>query len=320
MQLQFSKEINKEAKRLHSKLKYLNYSLNDCLPFAPFTLEINRLKLEKNAVILAHNYQRAEIIYGIADYHGDSLGLSRQAKETGADTIVFCGVHFMAETAKILSPKKKVLIPDHKAGCSLSESITSQDVLQLRKKYPHAGVVTYVNTSAEVKAESDVVCTSANALKIIEEMPQKEIIFLPDTFMAQNLAKKTAKKIIPWHGTCIVHETFSPEQIDAYRGTYPDIKVLAHTECKPEVVAKADLAGGTSDMSRYVQNSSAGTFMLVTECGMSDMLQVQFPHKKFVVPCAICPHMKKINLENILASLKEDKYEIIVEENVGCLN
>ena len=314
MQKQLSKEIFEEAKRLHEKLSHLNYSLNDCVPFAPFTLEINRLKKEKNAVILAHNYQKAEIIFGVSDYHGDSLALSRQAKETGAETIVFCGVHFMAETAKILSPQKKVLLPDMKAGCSLSESITAKDVKELRKKHPNAGVVTYVNTSAQVKAESDAVCTSANALKIIEAMPQQEIIFLPDQFMAQNLAKKTAKKIIPWNGTCMVHETFTPEQVDNYRQAFPGIKVFAHIECRPEVVAKADHAGGTSDMSRFVKNSNAGTFMLVTECGMSDMLQVAHPDKKFVVPCAICPHMKKINLENVLASLKEDKYEIIIEE------
>jgi len=274
------------------------------------------LKKEKNVVILAHNYQRAEIIYGVADFNGDSLALSRKAKETEANTILFCGVHFMAQTAKILSPQKKVLIPDLDAGCSLSESITAKDVLDLREKYPNASVVTYVNTSAEVKAVSDVVCTSANSLKIVEAMPQQEIIFIPDKFMAQNLAKKTSKKIIPWDGTCIVHETFSAEQIDNYKKTYPGIKVLAHTECKPEVVERADLAGGTSDMTKYVQNSNAETFMLVTECGMSDLLQVQHPEKKFIVPCVICPHMKKINLENILESLKEEKYEIVIEEEI----
>ena len=316
MQALLTKEIHFEAKRLHQKLSHLNYSLNDCLPFAPFTLEINRLKKEKNAVILAHNYQRAEIIFGVSDYHGDSLGLSKQAKETDAKTIVFCGVHFMAQTAKILSPKKKVLLPDPRAGCSLSESIAAKDVISLRKKHPRAGVVTYVNTSAEVKAESDVVCTSANALKIIEAMPQQEIIFLPDIFMAQNLAKQTSKKIIPWKGTCIVHETFTAEQIDNYRQAFPEIKVLAHAECKPEVASKADLVGGTSSMEHFVQNSAAKEFMLVTECGMSDLLQVQYPDKKFVVPCAICPHMKKINLENILASLQEEKYEIMIEETM----
>lgn len=316
MQKMISIEVKEEAKRLHSKLRHLNYSLEQCLPFAPLTLEINRLKKEKNAVILAHNYQKAETIFGVSDYNGDSLGLSKQARDTDADMIVFCGVHFMAQTAKILSPQKKVLIPDLKAGCSLSESISPKDVLELRKKHPRAGVVTYVNTTAEVKAVSDVTCTSANALKIIEAMPQQEIIFLPDKFMAQNYAKQTKKKIIGWDGTCIVHETFSPEQIDEHRKAYPGIKVLAHTECKPEVIAKSDLAGGTSDMTRYVQNSGASTFMLVTECGMSDMLQVQHPKKKFVVPCAICPHMKKINLENILESLREEKFEVKVAEPV----
>jgi len=309
-------EVKEEAKRLFEKLRHLNYSLEQCLPFAPFTLEINRLKKEKNTVILAHNYQKAEIIYGVADFFGDSLDLSKKAKETDADTILFCGVHFMAQTAKILSPQKRVLIPDLKAGCSLSESITANDVLMLREKHPNAGVVTYVNTSAEVKAVSDVTCTSANALKIIEAMPQNEILFLPDQFMAQNISKLTNKKIIPWNGTCIVHETFTPQQVDDYKKTYPGLKVLAHTECKPEVAEKADLVGGTSDMTRYVKNSSSNTFMLVTECGMSDMLQVQYPQKKFVVPCAICPHMKKINLENILTSLKEEKFEIFIEESI----
>ena len=316
MQKLISIEIKNEAKRIHEKLRHLKYSLNDCTLFAPFTMEINKLKKEKNAVILAHNYQRAEIIYGVADFNGDSLALSRQAKEAKADIILFCGVHFMAETAKILSPQKKILIPDLEAGCSLSESICAKDVFALREQHPNAGVVTYVNTSAEVKAASDVVCTSANALKIVEALPQKEIIFLPDKFMAQNLAKKTSKKIISWSGTCIVHEAFTPDQIDNYKKAYPGLKILVHTECKPEVVAKADLAGGTSDMTRFVKNSNAKNFMLVTECGMSDMLQVQYPEKNFVVPCAICPHMKRINLENILSSLKEEKFEIYVEEDI----
>ena len=309
-------EVKQEAKRLHEKLRHLKYSLEDCLPFAPFTLEINKLKKEKNAFVLAHNYQRPEIIFGISDFHADSLALSKKATETDADIILFCGVHFMAETAKILNPEKKVLLPDLGAGCSLAESITAKDVRMLRKQHPDAMVVTYVNTSAEVKAESDYCCTSANALKVIEAAPSDRVIFLPDIFMAQNLAKLTSKEIISWNGKCIVHETFTPEQVQRYKRTYPEMKVLAHTECHPGVVELADLAGGTSDMQRYVEKTDARRIMLVTECGMSDMLQVHHPEKEFIVPCSICPYMKKTHLENALECLKNESPEITVEESI----
>ena len=237
-----------EAKRLKAEMEHLGYSLNECMLFAPLTLEINRLKKEKNAIILAHNYQRPEILFGIADFVADSYALSVEAKKTGADMIVFCGVVFMAETAKILSPSKKVLIPSLEAGCSLSESITGADVRALKEKHPNVPVVCYVNTSAEVKAECDACCTSANALKVIEAMPGNEVIFLPDKFMAANLQKQTKKKLHSWHGTCIVHETFSAAQILAYKKQFPDAKVLSHLECEPEVIAVSDMAGGKSDM------------------------------------------------------------------------
>lgn len=314
---EFSKEqILLEAARLHEKMKLLDYSLGECMLFAPFTIKINSLKKEKNAVILAHNYQRPEILFGIADFVGDSYGLSAQAAKTNAGTILFCGVHFMAETAKILSPKKKVLIPAQGAGCSLAESITAKDVRSLRKKYPKACVVCYVNTSAEVKAECDACCTSANALKVVNAMPGREVIFIPDTFMAKNLQKLTKKKIHAWDGRCIVHDSFSREQVEEYKKTYPGLKVLAHTECLPEVVELADLAGGTSDMINYIKKSNAKRFMLVTECGMSDLLRARFPDKAFITPCMICPYMKKIHLENILESLEKGCFDVKVGQDV----
>lgn len=307
-------EIEAEARRLHEKLGRLEFGLAECMAFAPYTLEINRLKKEKNAVILAHNYQRPEIIYGVADFTADSLALSKAAQATDADMIVFCGVHFMAETAKILNPSKKVLLPDLEAGCSLSESITAQDVRELRKKFPGVPVVTYVNTSAEVKAESDVVCTSANATRIVNAMGSDTVIFLPDEFMAKNLESQTSKKIISWSGKCIVHEQFTEGQIVSYKKTYPGLKVLVHTECTPAVVKHADMAGSTSQMQKYVESTNAKQLMLVTECGMADMLKARHPEKDFIAPCIICPYMKKNHLENILASLREEKFEIKVGE------
>ncbi|MEK6957789.1 MAG: quinolinate synthase NadA [archaeon] len=309
-------EIREEAKRLFANMRHLDYSMSECMLFAPITLKINQLKKQKNAVILAHNYQRPEILLGVADFTGDSFGLSVEAKRTNADLILFCGVVFMAETAKILNPSKKVLISSLEAGCSLSESITAADVRKVKALHPNVPVVTYVNTSAEVKAESDVCCTSANALKVIEAMPGNEVIFLPDIFMAQNLQKQTNKKIHSWNGKCIVHEIFTKEQIMSYKKQYPDMKVLSHLECRPEVIEVSDLAGGTSDMYNFIKKSTAKRFMLVTECGMSDLLRARFPDKQFINPCAVCPYMKKINLENILDSLEKEKFEINVPELV----
>ncbi|MCH7902722.1 quinolinate synthase NadA [archaeon] len=310
------KEILDEAKRIHENMRHLEYSLNDCMFFAPLTLKINKLKKEKNAVILAHSYQRPEILFGIADHTGDSYGLSIEAKKTQADIILFCGVHFMAETAKILNPNKKVLIPSLDAGCSLAESINAKDVREMKAKHPGVKVVTYINTSAEVKAESDVICTSANALKVIEAMPGSEVIFLPDKFMGQNLQKQTKKKIHYWNGTCIVHEIFTAEQINEYKNQYPDMKVLAHLECTPDVVELADLAGGTGDMYNYIKESSAKRFMLVTECGMSDLLRARFPEKDFINPCSVCPYMKTIHLDNTLEALEQEKFEIKIESEI----
>ena len=311
-----SAEIEAEAERLHGKMRALNYPLEQCRTYAPLTLALNRLKKEKNAIILAHNYQRAEILFGIADVIGDSLELAKKARDTNADIILFCGVKFMAETAKIMNPTRKVLLPDLEAGCSLAESITVADVRKLKAAHPKAAVVSYVNTYADIKAESDVCCTSANALRIVEALPNQEIIFLPDNYMARNIQAQTKKKIIPWKGLCIVHETFRPEQIAAHRKTYPGMKILAHLECHPDVVKLADYMGGTSGMARYVAGSPARQFMLITECGMSHVLRVQFPDRQFIVPCAMCPYMKKIHLEKALEVLERETNEISVAEAV----
>lgn len=297
-------ELNDEAARLHSKLSPLGWSLDACKTYAKLTLEINKLKKEKNAIILAHSYQTPDIIYGVADFVGDSYGLSLQAKNAGEGTIIFSGVKFMAETAKIINPEKKVFVPSLEAGCSLADDITSDDVRKLKKEHPGAPVICYVNTSADVKAESDVCCTSANAAKIIGSFNEKKIIFVPDEFMAKNLAMETGKTIISWRSRCVVHRDFDERKIAAVKGQFPGIKVLAHSECPPAVAQSADLMGGTTDMEKYVAKSGAPSFMLVTECGLSDRMRSEFPKKEFVGMCSLCPYMKKNSLAAILEILK----------------
>ena len=304
-------KIKEEATRLFEKLEKAGWSKKDCEIIAPLTLEINALKKEKNAIILAHSYQTPDIMYGVADELGDSYGLSIKAKETDADIIVFCSVHFMGETAKILNPKKDVRVPAI-AGCSLAESITAEDVKKLKTKHPNAGVVCYVNTSAEVKAECDACCTSANALKIINGMEQEEIIFVPDKYMAKNLQPLTKKKLISWNGKCIVHETFSSETVKQIKKEYPSAKILAHTECTPAVVSEVDMAGSTSDMLKYVKKSDAKEFMLITECGLTDRVKTEFKNKTIVGSCALCPYMKKIMLKDVLTCLKSPTPDQII--------
>ncbi|MBU1197658.1 quinolinate synthase NadA [Candidatus Micrarchaeota archaeon] len=308
-------EIEEETNRLQRQLARLNWSPEACRIYAPMTLEIHQLKKKKNAVILAHSYQTPDIIYGVADFVGDSYGLSVQASKTSADTIVFCGVRFMAETAKILSPQKTVILPAPDAGCSLAESITGADVRKLKQEHPNAGVVCYVNTNADVKAECDVICTSANALKIVEAMPQNEILFLPDEYMAKNIARETEKKIISWKGRCIVHEEFNERKIKAVKKQYPGVKILVHTECAPSVIREADLAGGTSDMVRYAKTSDARQFMLVTECGLSDRMRVEMPEKEFVGTCNLCPYMKRVSLSRIQQALENPQPDQFVYVN-----
>ncbi|MBN2306588.1 quinolinate synthase NadA [Candidatus Peregrinibacteria bacterium] len=305
-------EIAKESTRLFEKLQHVGWSEPDCQLIAPLTLEINQLKKKRNAVILAHSYQTPDIMYGVADYLGDSYALSMRARETTANIIVFSSVYFMAETAKILNPQKTVLVPAI-AGCSLADSITADDVRGLRKAHSNAAVVTYINTTAEVKAESDVVCTSGNALKIIEGMRENEIIFIPDEFMAKNLQPLTKKKLTPWKGRCIVHEEFSSEAVKEIRQEYPQAKILAHSECAPSVIKEADMMGSTEQMLRYVDTSDADVFMLATECGLSDRVRTEKPGKKIVGSCALCPYMKKIMLKDILQCLQSPRPEQIVE-------
>ena len=286
-------------------------------PFhAPYVESINKLKKEKNVVILAHNYQTPEIYHCVADIVGDSLKLAREAANTTADTILMCGVYFMAETAKLMSPDKRVLIPDPKAGCSLSESITGKDVRLLKQKYPGVPVVTYVNTSAEVKAETDICCTSSNAVEIIESLGVDRVIFLPDEYLAKNVAEQTKVKIISWHGTCMVHEQFTAKEIRQYRKDNPGITILAHPECPPEVIAEVDFTGSTSKMSNYVKEKQPSKVLMVTECSMSDNVSVENPNVEFVRPCNLCPHMKRITLPGILQSLMMNTYEVKIPNDV----
>ena len=279
----------------------------------PLIEKINKLKKEKNAIILAHNYQTPEIYHGVADIAADSLALAVEASKTSADKIIMCGVHFMAETAKLMSPEKKVLIPDMDAGCSLAASLTGEDVRLLKKKYPGVPVVSYVNTSADVKAETDVCCTSANAVKVVESLKTDKVIFLPDQYLADYVAKNTKVKIIAWKGTCIVHEQFTEKEIKDIKTQNPGIKVIAHPECPPDVIAASDFAGSTSGMIKYVKDNQPKKVMLVTECSMSDNVEADNPNVSFIKPCNLCPYMKKINLEKILDCLENDTNEIILD-------
>jgi quinolinate synthase len=284
---------------------------------APYVDAIRAWKRERNAVLLAHNYQTPEIYHAVADITGDSLALARKAAETDADVIVVAGVHFMAETAKILSPEKTVLIPDLEAGCSLAESIAGADVRLLRERYPDAPVVTYVNTSAEVKAESDVCCTSANAVEVVESLDADRVIFLPDEYLGRYVASRTKTEIILWKGHCEVHERFTGEEIQAYREQHPGIAVLAHPECPPDVLAVSDFVGSTSGLIRHVQERRPAKVVLITECSMSDNVAVQFPEVEFVRPCNLCPHMKRITLPNILRSLRKMEHRVEVDPEVA---
>ncbi|HEY0105064.1 MAG TPA: quinolinate synthase NadA [Rhizomicrobium sp.] len=289
--------------------------------FAPVIAEINRLKREKNAVILGHNYMTPEIFHCVSDFVGDSLALAREAARTQAQVIVQAGVHFMAETSKILSPGKTVLIPDPKAGCSLAASITGADVRLLRQKYPGLPIVTYVNTSAEVKAESDVCCTSSNAVAVVEEIAREygtdTVIMIPDKYLAQNVANLTGVKVITWEGACEVHERFTAAQIRDYRTAHPGIVVLAHPECPPEVVAEADFAGSTAALIDYVGSRHPRRVVMVTECSMSDNVAAEYPDIEFVRPCNLCPHMKRITLDKILHALQTMTVEVTVDPDIS---
>jgi quinolinate synthase len=278
---------------------------------------ILKLKREKNAVVLAHNYQTPDIFHTVADIVGDSLALAREAARTDADIIVLAGVHFMAETAKLLNPEKTVLIPDVEAGCSLAASITAEDVRLLRASHPGVPIVTYVNTSAAVKAESDICCTSGNAKKIIEGLGVPKVIMLPDEYLARNTAAQTKVEIVAWKGHCEVHERFTVDDIRELRATHPGVTVLAHPECPPEVVAECDFTGSTAAMADYVGQKRPGRVVLLTECSMSDNVALQYPDLDFVRPCNLCPHMKRITLKNIRHALETMTHEVTIAPEIA---
>ena len=304
-------DISKETLRLYRQLQRLGWTQDDCATIAPTTLEINQLKREQDAVILAHSYQTPDIMYGVGDIIGDSYALSKQATQHPARKIIFCSVYFMGETAKLLNPDKEVLVP-RVAGCSLADAINGAQVRELRQQHPDAGIVCYVNTYAEVKAESDACCTSSNVAAVVEAMSQEQIIFIPDKLMGQNLQHMTSKQIITWDGTCVVHEGFNAASVKDIRQRFPGVRILAHPECSPAVVALVDYAGGTAGMLNYVRDSSDKTFMLVTECGLTDRFKAEYPDKEIVGTCILCPYMKEIQLDDVLQSLKSPRPDQIV--------
>ena len=311
--MEFNQEVKKATSHIYQKISKVLPEI-EWASHAPYIHEINKLKKEKNAVILAHNYQTPEIYHGVSDFAADSLALAVEASKTSADIIVMAGVHFMAETAKLMSPNKKVLLPDMGAGCSLSSSITGEDVRNLKKQHPGVPVVSYVNTSAEVKAETDVCCTSANAVKIVKSLGVKKVIFLPDNYLAQYVASQTDVEIISWKGICMVHDQFNDQEIHEIRKNNPEIKIIAHPECPPDVIKASDFAGSTSGMIKYVKDNQPKKVMMVTECSMSDNIQVENPNVEFIRPCNLCPHMKKITLPKILDCLKNETGEIVMDQ------
>ncbi|MET0183347.1 MAG: quinolinate synthase NadA [Caulobacterales bacterium] len=317
--LAFTPEVKRETDALYEKVEHVIPPF-EWPAYAPLIAAINRLKKEKNAVILAHNYMTAEIFHCVGDFRGDSLQLAREAANTQAEIIVQAGVHFMAETSKILAPEKTVLIPDMRAGCSLASSITGADVRLIKERYPNTPVVTYVNTSADVKAESDVTCTSSNAVQVVEwaakEWGVDQVIMIPDEYLARNVAAMTNIKIIAWHGRCEVHERFTAEDVAELRAAHPGVIVLAHPECPPEVMAAADYAGSTAALQNYVTKNNPRKVVLLTECSMSDNVAQAAPTTEFIRPCNLCPHMKRITLDAIYDSLVEMKTEVTIPEDV----
>jgi len=320
--------IENEALRLLRSLIHVEcsagrkWNIETCREIAPLTLEINQLKQDKNAVILAHSYVEPEVVYGVGDFKGDSYFLAEKAKQAKADVIVFAGVVFMAETAKILSPNALVVVPDRKSGCSLADSITGADVRDMKKLYPDAAVVCYINSTAEVKAESDVCVTSGNVYNIIAKLPQKRIVFVPDRLMADNIRKELArrgieKEIISSDGTCIVHEEFTTAQIAEARKTFPGLKIVAHPECTQEVAEQVDFLGSTGEMMKYVKTTEAPYFLMLTECGLVSRLAVEDPEKNFIGGCRLCPYMKMNTLVKIRDALKNPQPDQIITLDAG---
>lgn len=317
--LEYTDEVKAATDHMYAEVK-------DFIPefewpaYAPLVHAINTLKKEKNAVILAHNYMTPDIFALVGDYKGDSLGLAIEATKTSADIIIQAGVHFMAETSKILCPEKRVLIPSIRAGCSLASSITGEDLKLIKQRYPGIPVVTYVNTTADVKAETDICCTSSNAVAVVEHIAKKwgvdRVIMAPDEFLAKNVARQTDIDIIAWHGRCEVHARFSAQDVRDMRAANPGVIVLAHPECPPEVVEESDFTGSTKAMSDYVGDNKPKNVILLTECSMSDNVAMANPDVDFVRPCNLCPHMKRITLENIYQCLLTEEHEVLVPDDV----
>ena len=314
--LQWSDEVERATAHLYARVKHVISPVEWPL-MAPLVKAINELKRERDAVILAHNYQTPEIFHCVADIVGDSLQLAIEATKVKAGTIVQCGVHFMAETSKILNPEKTVLIPDSRAGCSLASSITGADVRLLRERFPGVPVVAYVNTSADVKAEVDICCTSSNAVEVVESLGAPTVIFLPDQYLARYVASKTNVNIIAWKGACEVHERFTGDELRAYREADPSVQIIAHPECPPDVLAEADFTGSTAHMINWVRNKRPKRLVMITECSMADNLRAELPEVEMVQPCNLCPHMKRITLPKILESLVYLREEVTVDPDIA---
>jgi quinolinate synthase len=312
----WSPALEKEMAPLYARVKHVITPM-EWPHYAPLIKSINALKAQRDAVILAHNYMTPEIFHGVSDFRGDSLQLAKEAARTDAKIIVQAGVHFMAETSKLLSPEKTVLIPDMRAGCSLASSITPDDVRMLREAYPGVPIVTYVNTSAAVKAECDITCTSSNAVKVVESLGAPRVLCIPDQYLAKWVQSQTKIEIIAWKGACEVHERFTGAELERMRADEPGLKIIAHPECPPDVIAVADFTGSTSGMIKWVKDKRPRKVMLVTECSMASNVAVEVSDVEFIRPCNLCPHMKRISLENIYDSLVHLRHEVIVDSDVA---
>ena len=314
--LEWTDEVQRATAPIYERVKHVIPSIEWPL-MAPTIHAINQLKRARNAVILAHNYQAPEIFHGVADIGGDSLQLAVEATKVKADVIVQCGVHFMAETSKLLNPDKTVLIPDSRAGCSLAASITGADVRLLRERFPGVPVVAYVNTSAEVKAEVDICCTSSNAVQVVESLNAPSVIFLPDRYLATYVASKTSVKIIAWKGACEVHERFTGDELRAFRDADPSVQIIAHPECPPDVLAEADFTGSTAHMINWVRERRPKRLVMITECSMADNVRAELPDVEMLRPCNLCPHMKRITLQNIFESLLFLREEVVIDPAIA---
>jgi len=314
--LDYTDDVAADTAPIYEKVRHIIPAI-EWPVYAPYIKAINDLKKQRNAVILAHNYQTPEIFHGVADIVGDSLQLAKEAAKADAEVIVQCGVHFMAETSKLLSPEKTVLIPDMDAGCSLAASITGADVRALREKYPGVPVVTYVNTSADVKAETDICCTSSNVVKVVESLGVDRVLLIPDEYLAKYVQTQTDVEILTWNGRCEVHERFSGAELTAYRNDDPDVSIIAHPECPPDVIEASDFTGSTAHMIDWVRTKRPEKVIMVTECSMADNVASEVPEVNFVKPCNLCPHMKRITLPKILDTLVNMSGEVIVDPDVA---